>query len=131
MLNFTDVAFANSSITARPVPGSDFKFAKIMTLPFFGAGLVELPPSGTKRAKNARKMQMVFFVHQGKVMVEVGAATWGGINQFAISKGGVFVVPRGEWLLFSLSTPCALLLELWSTCISSLQRTLLTQFVSL
>ena len=68
-----------------------------MTLPFFGAGLVEIPPEGYKRAKNSRKMQMVFFVHEGKVMVDVGAQGMPGeVNSFAISKGGVWVVPRGK-----------------------------------
>lgn len=74
-----------------------------MTLPFFGSGLVELPPGGEKRAKNCRKMQMCFFVHEGKVMVEVFAAGEGTENnQFAISKGGVWVVPRGEFASYFL-----------------------------
>ncbi|KAI7195686.1 hypothetical protein KC363_g1322 [Hortaea werneckii] len=93
-----DLAFASSSIVTRDVAGSEFKYAKIMTLPFFGSGLVELPPEGFKRAKNSRKMQMCFFVHEGKVMVEIGAGgggEGGEVNQFAISKGGVWVVPRG------------------------------------
>lgn len=80
-----------------------------MTLPFFGSGVVELPPNGYKRAKNSRKMQMVFFVHEGKVMVEVGAQGMSEINQFAISKGGVWVVPRGEFPI--LSCPSILVLS--------------------
>lgn len=91
----TDIAFAASSIVTRDVPGSEFKYAKIMTIPFFGAGVVELPPGGFKRAKNSRKMQMVFFVHEGKVLVEVGA-TGLEVNEFALSKGGCWVVPRGK-----------------------------------
>lgn len=75
--------------------GSEFKYAKIMTIPFFGAGIVELPPEGYKRAKNSRKMQMAFFVHEGKVMVEVGA-TGLEVNSFTLSKGGCWVVPRGK-----------------------------------
>ncbi|KAH9845260.1 Mif2/CENP-C like [Teratosphaeria destructans] len=92
-----DLAFASSSIVTRDVAGAEFKYAKVMTLPFFGSGLVELPPEGFKRAKNSRKMQMCFFVHEGKVMVEIGAQGMpGDVNQFAISKGGVWVVPRGN-----------------------------------
>jgi hypothetical protein len=53
--------------------------------------MVDLPPGGFKRAKNARKMQMVFFVHMGKVLVRVGDA------EFTISKGGVWHVPRGKY----------------------------------
>ncbi|KAF2159469.1 hypothetical protein M409DRAFT_30090 [Zasmidium cellare ATCC 36951] len=90
-----DLAFAASSIVTRDVAGSEFKYAKIMTIPFFGAGIVELPPEGYKRAKNSRKMQMVFFVHEGKVMVEVGA-TGLEVNSFTLSKGGCWVVPRGN-----------------------------------
>jgi hypothetical protein len=90
-------------MATRDAQDSEFRFAKIMTLPFFGAGLVELPPSGFKRAKNSRKMHMVFFVHAGKVMVEVGASGEEGENEFAISKGGAWVVPRGELLLSFLS----------------------------
>lgn len=72
-----------------------------MTMPFFGSGVVELPPEGFKRAKNSRKMQMCFFVHEGKVMVEVGGqGMQGDVNTFAISKGGVWVVPRGEFARF-------------------------------
>ncbi|KAF2716794.1 hypothetical protein K431DRAFT_350045, partial [Polychaeton citri CBS 116435] len=97
-----DIAFSSSSIVTREVANSAFTYAKIMTLPFFGSGVVELPPLGYKRAKNSRRMQMVFFVHQGKVVVQVGGAAGGqGAGkqalgeEFAISKGGVWVVPRG------------------------------------
>lgn len=85
-----DLGFASSSIVTKEVSGSDFRYAKILTLPFFGSGMVELPPGGFKRAKNSRKMQMVFFVHEGKCMVDVGG------NEFAVAKGGVWVVPRGK-----------------------------------
>lgn len=79
-----------------------------MTIPFFGAGVVELPPRGFKRAKNSRKMQMVFFVHEGKVLVEVGA-TGLEVNEFALSKGGCWVVPRGKLFPFYFeSLPTAL-----------------------
>jgi centromere protein C len=104
----TDLAFAQSSIVTRDVAGSEFKYAKIMTLPFFGSGIVELPPEGFKRAKNSSKMQMCFFVHEGKVMVEVGPATDGETNTFAISRGGVWVVPRGKISSFPFSFACVL-----------------------
>jgi glyoxylate utilization-related uncharacterized protein len=69
-----------------------------MTLPFFGSGMVEIPPDGYKRMKNSRKMQMVFFVHEGKVTVDIEDV------QFGMTKGGVWQVPRGEFffLLFFL-----------------------------
>ena len=65
-------------------------------MPFFGCGLVELPPGGHKKTKSSRKMQMTFFVHEGKVLVEVGAKDM-EVNRFTLSKGGVWVVPRGEF----------------------------------
>ena len=46
---------------------------------------------GIKKSKNARRMQMVFFVHTGKVHVEVAN------REFSISKGGIWQVPRGMW----------------------------------
>jgi hypothetical protein len=105
LLTILDLAFASSSIITREVAGSEFRYAKIMTMPFFGSGIVELPPEGYKRAKNSRKMQMCFFVHEGKVMVEIGAQAQGEMNQFAISKGGVWVVPRGKLHHFLFSFP--------------------------
>lgn len=96
LLTFSpDLAFAASSIITRDVMGSDFKYAKIMTMDFFGAGVVEIPPEGYKKAKNSKKMQMVFFVHQGKVLVEIGAVGM-EVSRFAISKGGAWIVPRGK-----------------------------------
>lgn len=55
--------------------------------------MVEIPPDGYKRMKNSRKMQMVFFVHEGKVTVDIEDV------QFGMTKGGVWQVPRGEFLL--------------------------------
>ena len=54
--------------------------------------MVEIPPDGYKRMKNSRKMQMVFFVHEGKVTVDIEDV------QFGMTKGGVWQVPRGEFL---------------------------------
>lgn len=76
----------------RDINGADFRFAKTLTLPFFGSGMVDLPPGGTKRVKNSRKMQMVFFVFYGRVLVELGTPT----QRFSIGRGGMWQVPRGE-----------------------------------
>jgi glyoxylate utilization-related uncharacterized protein len=59
--------------------------------------MVEIPPDGYKRMKNSRKMQMVFFVHEGKVTVDIEDV------QFGMTKGGVWQVPRGEFFFSSLS----------------------------
>ena len=76
----------------RDIQHASFKFAKTLTLPFFGSGMVHLPPGGEKRIKNSRKMQMVFFVFYGRVTVNVGTPT----STFSIGKGGQWQVPRGE-----------------------------------
>jgi len=86
-----EIAYAPSAIDVRPVPSGNFGYAKIIGLPFFGAGVVELPPSGFKRAKNSRRMQMAFYVASGGVQVTVGDST------FTIHKGGVWQVPRGNF----------------------------------
>lgn len=84
-----DVAFAEKAMRTREVPGADFRLAKCLTLDFFGAGIVELPPMSIKNSKNTRRMQMVFFIHTGKVHVEVAN------REFNINKGGIWQVPRG------------------------------------
>ena len=76
----------------RDISGADFKFAKTLTLDFFGSGMVHLPPGGAKRVKNSRKMQMVFFVFYGRVTVNIGTPA----TKFSIGKGGQWQVPRGE-----------------------------------
>ena len=101
-----DVAYAADAIEMRDISGADFRFAKTLTLPFFGSGMVDLPPGGTKRIKNSRKMQMVFFVFYGRVDVELGTPT----TTFSIGRGGMWQVPRGKFpVLFPdfRRTPCA------------------------
>ena len=60
--------------------------------------MVDLPPGGVKRVKNSRKMQMIFFVFEGRVTVDMGTPLQG----FGIGKGGMWQVPRGESCLFFL-----------------------------
>ena len=89
----TEIAYAATAIEMRDIQHASFKFAKTLTLPFFGSGMVHLPPGGEKRIKNSRKMQMVFFVFYGRVTVNVGTPT----STFSIGKGGQWQVPRGEY----------------------------------
>ena len=74
------------------IKGAEFKYAKTLTLDFFGSGMVDLSPGGAKRIKNSRKMQMVFFVFYGRVEVRMGTP----LKTFSIGKGGQWQVPRGE-----------------------------------
>jgi centromere protein C len=85
-----DIAFGTNSFMFKPTSNAEFSFAKLQSLPFFGTGVVEIPPGGFKRTKNSRRMNMGFFVHQGKVDVTVAD------TEFTISKGGVWHVPRGQ-----------------------------------
>lgn len=90
--SLVEIAFAAGAIEMRDIAGATFKFAKTLTLPFFGSGMVHLPPRGEKRVKNSRKMQMVFFVFYGRVTVTVGSPA----TPFSIGKGGQWQVPRGK-----------------------------------
>ena len=102
----------------RDVAGAAFRYAKVLSLPFFGAGVLELPPAGLKRAKNSHRMHMAFFVHVGKVGVRVWAQQPAPreeeVNAFAITEGGVWTVPRGGFLL-SFRCPLPDLLTLMLT----------------
>lgn len=104
LISKLEIAYAASAIEMRDISGAKFRFAKTLTLPFFGSGIVDLPKGGSKRSKNSRKMQMVFFVFYGRVTVEVGTP----VTQFGIGKGGQWQVPRGKsdlsLLQVSLST---------------------------
>ncbi|KAI9754300.1 MAG: hypothetical protein M4579_004764 [Chaenotheca gracillima] len=87
---FLEIAYSTTAIETREVANSTFRYSKILTTPFFGAGLVDVPPGGVKRPKNSRKMQLVFFVFYGRVLVDVAG------TRFQISKGGMWQVPRGQ-----------------------------------
>ncbi|TQS35813.1 hypothetical protein Golomagni_03755 [Golovinomyces magnicellulatus] len=86
-----EIALSSAAIITRDIANASFRFAKTLTLPFFGAGMVDLPPGSEKKQKNSRKMQMAFFVFYGKVQVTVND------NVFRISKGGMWQVPRGNF----------------------------------
>lgn len=85
------VAVAGSAIRTRDILGSSFRFTKTLSLPFFGTGVVDLPPGAEKKAKNSRKMHMTFIVHTGRVTVSINDTS------FSIGKGGMWFVPRGNY----------------------------------
>ncbi|KAI9776978.1 MAG: hypothetical protein M1839_009122 [Geoglossum umbratile] len=85
----TEIAYSSNAIETVPAPNSTFRYSKVISLDFYGAGIVDLPPGGQKRTKNSQKMQMSFFVHYGRVLVDVAG------TQFRIGKGGIWQVPRG------------------------------------
>lgn len=86
-----EVALSSAAIITRDIAGASFKFAKTLSYPFFGAGMVDLPPGAQKKPKNSRRMQMAFFVFYGRVKVIIND------NEFRIGKGGMFQVPRGKF----------------------------------
>ena len=90
-----DLAHSTGAIETKEVKGSTFRYAKLISTPFFGTGVVDLPAGGAKKSKNSRKMHMSFFVASGRVTVEVGPNT-GSMTRFSIGKGGFWQVPRGE-----------------------------------
>ncbi|KAI1765859.1 Mif2/CENP-C like-domain-containing protein [Hypoxylon sp. FL1150] len=85
-----ELAISEAAIQLKDIKDATFRFAKTLTMPFFGSGVVDMPPGSEKRTKNSRKMQMVFFVHQGSVEVTVAS------TEFRIGKGGMWFVPRGN-----------------------------------
>jgi mannose-6-phosphate isomerase-like protein (cupin superfamily) len=95
--NEVEIAYAPSGVETREVKDSTFKVAKLFSQSFMGSGLVELPPNGVKRPKNAKRMHMIFCVCQGRVQVDINGV------QFTAGKGCMFQVPRGVSLPLSLS----------------------------
>jgi centromere protein C len=93
-----ELAISSAAIITREIPGATFKFAKTLTHPFFGSGMVDLPAGAVKKPKNSRKMQMVFFVFSGRVQVNVNG------NEFRIGRGGMWQVPRGIFALQQCSS---------------------------
>ncbi|KAI0974874.1 Mif2/CENP-C like-domain-containing protein [Xylaria arbuscula] len=89
-LDQEELAISENAIHLKDIKDATFKFAKTLTLPFFGAGIVDLPPGAEKRTKNSRTRYLVFFVHTGNVQVTVAS------TEFAIAKGGIFFVPRSN-----------------------------------
>ncbi|OAA59265.1 cupin domain-containing protein [Cordyceps fumosorosea ARSEF 2679] len=85
------IALTADAIQTYEIRDSDARYGKPLTTPFMGAGIVDLPPHSEKRPKNSRKMHLVFFVHYGKVTVNINDA------QFRISAGGMWFVPRGNY----------------------------------
>lgn len=84
------VAIAGPAIETRDIRNAAFRFAKTLSMPFFGSGVVDMPPGSIKRPKNSRKMHMTFFVYTGRVKVTVGE------TEFRIKNGGMWFVPRGK-----------------------------------
>ena len=84
-----EVAWSSAAIITKDVAGASFKFAKCLSVPFFGAGIMDIPVGGMKKPKNSRKMQMVFFVYTGRVQVAINSG-----DPFRITKGGMWQVPR-------------------------------------
>ncbi|ROV97692.1 hypothetical protein VMCG_07380 [Cytospora schulzeri] len=85
------LAVSSGAVVTREIRNASFRFAKTLSTPFFGAGVVDLPPHSEKKPKNARKMHMSFFVFSGRVRVTVADTT------FSIGKGGMWFVPRGNY----------------------------------
>ncbi|KAJ9215010.1 hypothetical protein DTO166G4_3408 [Paecilomyces variotii] len=90
-----DIAYGPAGIETREVKDSTFRFAKLLSSPFLGSGIVELPPGGVKKPKNSKRMHMVFYVCHGRVQVDISGV------QFSAGKGCVFQVPRGNYYSFA------------------------------
>lgn len=87
-----EIAFSPAGFETRDVKDSTFRVAKLLSQPFFGSGIVELPAKGVKKPKNSKRMHMVFYVCFGRVQVDINGV------QFTAGKGCIFQVPRGNSL---------------------------------
>lgn len=104
------IAVSANAIMTREIRNASFKFAKTLSMPFFGSGVVDLPPGTEKKPKNSRKMHMTFFVFAGRVQVTVADTV------FSIGRGGMWFVPRGEQgIFFTTAAPPPVLLLLSNT----------------
>ncbi|EED15061.1 Cupin domain protein [Talaromyces stipitatus ATCC 10500] len=95
----SEIAFSPSGIETRDVKDSTFRVAKLLSQPFFGSGIVELPAKGVKKPKNSKRMHMVFYVCYGRVQVDINGV------QFTAGKGCIFQVHRGNHYSFANTTP--------------------------
>ncbi|KAF2861181.1 hypothetical protein K470DRAFT_270037 [Piedraia hortae CBS 480.64] len=93
-LDVQEIGFSAASLRPNESANAEFSYTKMVALSFFGFGYVELPPQGFKRVKNSKNKIMAFNVHAGKVVVGVGSQN--NMNEFAVSKGGAFFIPRGN-----------------------------------
>ena len=73
----------------KEVKNQNFHYAKLVALPFFHSGMLDIPPGGQKRYKNSRRNHMAFWVFSGRVEVRVSE------SEFRIGRGGMWQVPRG------------------------------------
>ncbi|KAK6341101.1 hypothetical protein TWF696_009402 [Orbilia brochopaga] len=92
-----EIAISRKGIEFKPIFGSDYLFAKTMGKEFMGCGILELQTGATKKLKSSGKMQLVFFVLEGKIEAEVNELG------FRITRGGQFQVPRGN--MYKISNP--------------------------
>lgn len=46
-----EIAYAANAIEMRDISGAEFRFAKTLTMPFFGSGMVDIPPEARSEAK--------------------------------------------------------------------------------
>ncbi|KAF4467281.1 hypothetical protein FALBO_5845 [Fusarium albosuccineum] len=82
------VAFTSEEILNRFPARPNFHFGRIDTATSMSFGMLHLPCGQTKEAKNTRGSEQAFFLHSGKVCVELEQ------QSFRISQGSTWVVPR-------------------------------------
>ncbi|KAJ3454292.1 hypothetical protein MRS44_018186 [Fusarium solani] len=84
------VAFTSEAILNMYTAKRNFHFGRIDTLTPMSFGMLHLPSGKRKEAKNTRESELVFFLHSGKVCVELEQ------QPFRISEGSSWNVPRGN-----------------------------------
>lgn len=84
------IAVSDKGLKTDKIRDASFRFHKTLGLPWFGTGVVDMPPGSHKRPKNTKANYMGFFVHTGSLEVTVNEVV------FNIGAGGHWLVPRGN-----------------------------------
>ncbi|KAL9010556.1 MAG: hypothetical protein Q9180_009285, partial [Flavoplaca navasiana] len=72
-----------------------WRVIEVIHVPFLGCGFIHMPPNSTKNTKNSGFRQIVFFVFEGRVMVEIGRPDLDMHGKrFSIGHGSQWFVPR-------------------------------------
>ena len=89
------IAVSKSAFDPQPLQGTRVRFEKcFQDGTYVASGIMDIAVGGSKGAKPTRHAFMTFAVMSGKVEVKVNRTA------FIMGKGGMFVVPRGDYFLY-------------------------------
>ena len=93
------IACTASSVRPRRAFNQSFSFEKVFSIDStMAAGMLQIPPGGSKPTKSSKDNNYVFVVLQGALRIKIHRRT------FTIAPGGTFLVPAGN--NYSLENVC-------------------------